>query len=442
MIQEIYDKIRDAGVVGAGGAGFPTHVKADCEAEFVLVNGAECEPLLRVDQQMMAFYGKDLLEGLRALMRCVGAKEGVIFLKKHYEDAVRILSELTRNLKDIRLHTVDSYYPAGDEQQIIFEVTGRVVPTGGLPKDVGCVVSNVSTVINIAHAMKGEPVVNKTVTVGGAVVSPCTLTVPIGMDLSELLLYAGGVTEPCDFILGGPCMGQLVTSLAGLSVTKTTGGLIAIPKGHPLHEKKSTEINYKVMQSVCCQCSMCTQMCPRNALGLNVQPHKAMRAVANGANLLGDYNGIFSCCDCGVCTYVACNFGLKPNQIMKAVKGSLSSQGIRPVKEQKYEADRFALQKRLPTERLIARLGVSQYDVPAPLLMAELKTKKVHIPLKMHAGAPSKPVVEEGDRVSRGQLIADIPEKALGAKIHASMDGIVTKVTDMFIDISEKEKES
>ena len=442
MVQEIYDKIRDAGVVGAGGAGFPTHVKADCEAEYVLVNGAECEPLLRVDQQMMVYYGKELLEGLRTMMRCVGAKEGVIFLKRHYADAVRVLNDLTKNIKDIRLHTVDSYYPAGDEQQIIFEVTGRVVPTGGLPKDVGCVVSNVSTLINVARAMKGEPVVSKTVTVGGAVDSPCTLTVPIGMPLSELILYAGGVTEPCDFILGGPCMGQLVTSLEGLSVTKTTGGLIALPKDHPLHEKKTSEINYKVMQSVCCQCSMCTQMCPRNALGLNVQPHKAMRAVANGANLLGDFNGIFSCCDCGVCTYVACNFGLKPNQIMKSVKGSLSAQGIRPKKEQKYQADRFALQKRLPTERLITRLGISQYDVPAPLLLTELKTEKVRIPLKMHAGAPSRPVVEEGDIVSRGQLIADIPENALGAKIHASMDGKVTAVTGAYIEIAEENSES
>ena len=160
-----------------------------------------------------------------------------------------------------------------------------------------------------------------------------------------------------------------------------------------------------------------------------------MRAVANGTELFGDVNGIFSCCDCGICTYYACNFGLKPNQIMKAVKGQLLAQGVKPRKEQKYKPDGYIDHKRLPTSRLILRLGVEKYDVPAPLLEAPLKVDMVRIPLKMHIGAPSKAVVEKGAAVVRGQLIADIPEGAMGAKIHASIDGVVTDVTAQYIEI-------
>ena len=438
MDREIYERIRHAGVVGAGGAGFPTHVKVDCEVEYVIANGAECEPLLRVDQQLAAVYAKELIEGLRAMMRCTGAKEGVILLKGHYHEAIDALQKLTRNIKDIRLHLIEtSFYPAGDELQVIYEVTGRVVPTGGLPKDVGCVVSNVATMINVARAMQGKPVITKEITVGGAVLTPCTLTVPIGTPMQDLIEYAGGTTEKeCVYLLGGPCMGSIVNKLDSITVTKTSGGLFALPKDHPLLEKKSAEINIKVMQSVCCQCSMCTQMCPRNALGLNVQPHKAMRTIANGGNLLGEVNGIFSCCDCGICTYVACNFGLKPNQIMKRVKGVLAAQGVKPVKEQKYPADRFALSKRVPTERMIARMGLEQYNVPAPLYSVQIKPEYVRIPLKMHSGAPATPVVAAGDRVTAGVLIADVAENALGAKIHASINGTVTAVTQQYIEIT------
>ena len=181
-----------------------------------------------------------------------------------------------------------------------------------MPLDVGTVVCNVSTLVNIANAIDGKKVVEKYVTVGGAVKSPVTLRVPVGMLLSELLEKAGGTTEDCAYILGGPCMGQVVYDL-NIPVTKTTGGLLAIPKNHPLLAKKMPSLDLRTIMAVCCQCSLCTQLCPRNSLGLNVQPHKAMRSIANGIDLLGDVNGIFSCCNCGACTYYACNFGLKPS---------------------------------------------------------------------------------------------------------------------------------
>ena len=435
---ELNKLVCDAGILGAGGAGFPTHVKINCKAEFVLANGAECEPLLRVDQQVMQYFAADVVRGIRAVKEFTGAKRAVICLKEHYHAAVAALQEVLKDADDVELHLLQGYYPAGDEQQIVYEVTGRVVPTGGLPLDVGAVVCNVSTLTNIAAALDGKKVTEKYVTVGGAVKNPVTLRVPVGISLQELMDAAGGPTCDCKYIIGGPCMGRVVDTL-DIPVTKTTGGLLAIPKDHPLLERKSPKLNLQLIMSVCCQCSMCTQMCPRNALGLNVQPHKAMRAAAqNDGRLLGDINGIFSCCDCGICTYYACNFGLAPSRMMQRMKQGLAQAGIKPKKEVYTTVDKGIENKRLPVSRMIGRLGIKEYDVPAPLHDNLMEVSSVKIPLRMHIGAPAVPVVSQGQQVNRGELIADIKEGALGAKIHASISGTVTAVNNDSITIEVK----
>ena len=247
---ELNKIVCDAGILGAGGAGFPTHVKINCKAEYVLANGAECEPLLRVDQQVMQVYAADVVKGIRAVKEFTGAKRAVICLKEHYHDAVAALKNAIKEYGDVEIHLLDGYYPAGDEQQIVYEVTGRVVPTGGLPLDVGAVVCNVSTLVNIANAMDGKKVIEKHVTVGGAVKNPVTVRVPVGISLKEVLEAAGGTTEECLYIIGGPCMGRVVDTL-DIPVTKTTGGLLALPKDHPLFAQKSEAIDLKRMMSVC-----------------------------------------------------------------------------------------------------------------------------------------------------------------------------------------------
>ena len=383
----------------------------------------------------MQVYAADVVRGIRAVKEFTGAKYAVICLKEHYHDAVHALQAVLKGCDDVQLHLLDGYYPAGDEQQIVYEVTGRVVPTGGLPLDVGTVVCNVSTLVNIANALDGKKVIEKYVTVGGAVKNPVTIRVPVGISLKECLEAAGGTTEDCDYIIGGPCMGR-VSQTADFPVTKTTGGLLAIPRSHPILRKKDEALNLKLVQAVCCQCSMCTQLCPRNALGLRVEPHKAMRAIAAGSNLLGDsLNGVFSCCDCGICTYYACNFGLKPSKVMQTLKQGFAKAGVKPRKEVYTTVDSGLELKKLPVSRLIARLGISQYDVPAPMQMETLMVKHVRIPLRMHIGAPSVPVVHPGQIVTKGELIADIPEKALGARIHASISGTVTHISDESIEI-------
>lgn len=428
------NKIFDAGVVGAGGAGFPTHVKYNARAEVFIINAIECEPLLRSDRYMVEQFASQIVDTAVQIGKALGASRVVIGVKDHNHTMVAALRSAIRD-GNVELYLSPTVYPAGDEQNLIYAITGRVVPTGGLPLDVGCIVSNVSTVYYIGKALQGQPMIDKIVTVGGAVARPVTLQAPVGTPLQELLDAAGGTTENCSFIIGGPLMGRVVPSLEGEVVTKTTGGLLAIPVGHRVLRAKQFSLDRELQQAkaVCCQCSLCTQLCPRNAMGLNVQPHKVMRSLANGRMELlgGDVNGIFSCCDCGICTYFACNFGLHPSKMMQEYKKKLMNAGQRPVKEVRYEPFGFET-RRLPTERLLQRLDLKSLEADAPY-GGEVNPARVRIPMKMHVGGPCVSVVNPGDYVQKGQLIAQ--PNGLGAKIHASIAGTVQAVEAGFIEI-------
>ena len=427
------ERIKDAGVVGAVGAGFPTDRKLDSKAEVFIVNGIECEPLLRTDRYVMEEYAPRIVQTVQTIREHLGAQRAVIALKEHYEKAVREIQSAIKGT-DVEVYLSGSFYPAGDEQNLVFSVTGRTVPTGGIPLDVGCVVSTVSTVLNIADALEEKPVTDKLVTVSGSVAEPVTLSCPVGAPLSALLEAAGGAVGDCRYIIGGPLMGQVTDDLSQ-PVTKTTGGLLAIPKGHVLLTYKEFDQRRESLmaRAACSQCSFCTQLCPRNAMGLNVQPHKAMRALAAGNELLlGDVNGIFSCCDCGLCTYYACNFGMKPGKAMQMAKQQLMQNGVKPRKEVHANADRGLSLKRVPTQRLLARLDLVKYDRPAPYI-GTIDCRDVKIPLKMHIGAVDEPVVRPHMKVDKGDPIAKA--KGLGAHIHASISGEVIQVTDTYIEI-------
>ncbi len=424
----------EAGVVGAGGAGFPTHVKYKAQAEIFIVNAIECEPLLRADHVLVERHAAEIVEASRQIQAHLKASRTVIAVKEHNAGMVEALKNAIGE-SGVELYLSPSVYPAGDEQNLIHAITGRTVPTGGLPLDVGCVVSNAATVYNVYEALRHHPVTRRVLTVGGAVAKPVTLDAPVGTPMEKLLAAAGGATGDCVYIIGGPLMGRIVEDLSQESVTKTSNGLLAIPRGHPLLSYKRDDIQWETRhaKAVCCQCSMCTQLCPRNAMGLDVQPHKIMRALAGGnCGLAGaDTNGVFSCCDCGICTYFACNFGLHPSKMMQVYKARMTKNGQKPVKQVRYGPQGFE-SKRLPTDRLMGRLGLTVYDVDAPY-GGEIGTDVVRIPLKMHVGAPCKPVVAAGDKVKAGQLIAQ-PD-GLGANIHASIAGRVAQVTGQMIEI-------
>ena len=185
MEENLTTLVERSGIVGAGGAGFPTHVKLNAKADTVIINGAECEPLLRVDQQLMAQQAGRLLQALDLIVAQVGAEQGVVALKEHYHGAVEALKRELPNHPKLRIHPMGAFYPAGDEQVIVYEVTGRIVPEGGIPLNVGTIVTNVETALNVLEATEGRPVTEKYVTLTGAVHTPKTVKVPLGITVAE-----------------------------------------------------------------------------------------------------------------------------------------------------------------------------------------------------------------------------------------------------------------
>jgi Na+-translocating ferredoxin:NAD+ oxidoreductase RnfC subunit len=306
--------------------------------------------------------------------------------------------------------------------------------------DVWAIVCNVSTLLNIAEASSGTPVTTKFVTISGEVQNPVTLNVPIGTPIKKLIEIAGGPKSQTGYsiILGGPAMGK-VESDWNTPVTKTLGGVIILPNDHPIVKKKTStlEKDYKLAKSVCCQCNYCTQLCPRNALGLGVEPHKVMRAVAYGEpSAVGDMNTVFGCCDCGLCTYYACNMDLTPGKMVTTIKAGLAKKGIRPDKKVLFEVSDARSYKLVPVKRFLERLGLGKYDFAAPIKVEPIEVNEVKIPLKQHIGAPAVPKVKVGDFVNKGDLVGFIEEGKLGANIHASIKGLITSVSEQSIGIS------
>ncbi|MDD4890525.1 MAG: SLBB domain-containing protein, partial [Phycisphaerae bacterium] len=223
------DNIRDAGVVGAGGAGFPTHVKLAGRADTVLLNAAECEPLLHKDKEVLRAYADRVLAGVATAMRLTGAARGVVGIKEKYHDVIdQIAGVLPAGIEVFPLRDA---YPAGDEFVLVYDVLGRVIPPGGIPLHVNAVVMNVETALNVSAAGDG-PVVEKFVSVAGAVAEPVTLRVPVGVTLAECVAAAGGATCPDpNYVVGGVMMGRLEDNHDAL-VDKTTGGVIVLPADH------------------------------------------------------------------------------------------------------------------------------------------------------------------------------------------------------------------
>ena len=233
-------------------------------------------------------------------------------------------------------------------------------------------------------------------------------------------------------------MGRVSENISAEVVEKTTGGIIVMPKDHTLIRQKTRDLmqDVRLAKSVCCQCNYCTQLCPRNALGLKVEPHKIMRALALNADNFGEVNGIFSCCDCGLCTQYACNFQLAPSRLMTKVKQELAKAGVKPEKKVALSVADNMESIKVPVSRLMIRLEIVGYDKDLPLKDERINTDCVRLPLKMHIGAPAVPIVKTGDNVKAGQMIASV-NNGVGANLHASMTGIAT-VTDKYIEIRKQ----
>ncbi len=429
--KEIIERVRDAGVVGAGGAGFPTHVKLEAKVEYVIANGAECEPLLRIDQQLMATQADKVIKGLELLMEATGAKKGFIALKEKYKPAIAALtSHIPHPTSHIEPFILGDFYPAGDEQILVYEVLKRIVPEGGIPLNVGVVVDNVGTLINIVDAIEGRPVTHRYLTISGAVKRPKSVKVPVGMSVGEVIKLAEPKIVDFSVLDGGPMMGKLIEDLDS-PVMKTTTGLIVLPRDHNVIMNKTLEMRKILRRTMLCmQCTDCTELCPRYLIGHSLKPHKIMRHVGYEMRKeLNDITAAFLCSECGLCNLYACPFGLSPLRVNQEIKKELTEAKVKnPHKEEPKEAHPMIEYRRVPTERVISRIGVEEYNIDAPLEKKEYRTNFVRIPLSQHVGARSVPVVKLNDKVEVGDLIADIPKGALGAKIHASIEGKVADI--------------
>lgn len=435
MATNLLDKVKKAGVVGAGGAGFPTWKKLDAHVDCVVANGAECEPLLHNDQYLMAREADSVVRGIELAMKATGAARGIIALKEKYTDAVTSLRRAMKKKEHLRLHFLANSYPAGDEFVLVYEATGRVIPESGLPLEVGVVNSNVETFRNIACADEGAPVTHRYVTVTGAVRNPVVLQAAIGTSFGDLLDIAGGpLLEEYALMVGGLMMGKLSYDLSQ-PVTKTTGAVIVLPRNHMLVRRREVPFprSLHVTRAYCCQCNLCTLVCPRYLLGHELYPHLIMRSVLSGLPLpaQGGATSAHLCCECELCGLYICPMGLPIARINGNIKRNMNALGLEPRPTQGTPAPRLLREQSLiPAGRLVHRLGLAPYRREVSYVEKPQQPRRVKIPLAQNTGAPAVPCVKKGDRVKRGQLIGDIPAGKLGARHHASISGVVKEVKD------------
>ncbi|MCI8371969.1 MAG: hypothetical protein HFI75_06185 [Lachnospiraceae bacterium] len=439
-ITELKKALFDGGVVGAGGAGFPTHAKLSEQADTIILNCAECEPLIKVDRQLITDYVEEVLSGMQLLADTLGAKEGIIAVKKSYTASIEAVKSKIGEYKSLKLHILPDIYPAGDEVILIYETTGRVVPQGKIPIVVGCMVVNVETVLNAYRKVtSGTNVVTKFVTVAGLVKNPLTVEVPVGITVQDLIDMAGGfTTNDSVMIMGGPMTGRICST--GDIVTKTTKAVLVLPPACPPITKRqsSSRLNIRNAMSVCSQCSMCTSLCPRNLLGAAIKPHEFMRAVGNGlTHEVDTFLNSFFCVSCGLCEMYSCHQGLSPRTLLDQYKGGLRANGVKPPERAMKPVNSMREERKVPEHRLLLRLGLAPYDVPAPMGKCTADIKEVKLMLRQCIGAPCAAVVKAGDTVEVGQVVGEPPEGALGTSLHASLAGKVTAVTDNYITISK-----
>src|SRR5579872_5137009 len=431
------EQLRELGVVGAGGAGFPAYVKAQSQVEFLIANGAECEPLIHKDAELMKHFPGEILSGMTSMMEATGAKTGKFGVKTKNAESIEALRH---SLTDSRIEFVllGDFYPSGDEYELVYTATGRLIPPAGIPLQVGCVVNNVETLYNVHLAEQGTPVTQKFLSVCGAVREPKSFWAPVGTPFRDLLAMAGGATVG-DFgvFISGLMMGTLTFDLDDV-VTKTTGGLIVLPRDHYLLTRKTRtqdEMN-RIGKSACDQCSYCTEFCPRYLLGYEVMPHKVMRSL--GFNLTGgDIWNQWSelCCACGLCTLYACPEDLYPKEACDDGKHDRRAAGLKFVQQKPVEVHPMKEYRRVPLAQLRKRLQVEEYERETPFADLRVSPALVRIKMRQHAGEAAIPCISEGARVKKGQAVGRVADSKLGVPVHASIDGTVRRVTPEFVEI-------
>lgn len=432
LINELKGIARDNGIVGAGGAGFPSYAKMTEKADTVILNCVECEPLLKLHRQLLAAYTEEIIQMLDEVREALGAKEAVVGIKSEYTTTIKAVEEVLADYPNVRICALKAAYPMGDEVVLIYEATGRVIKPGGLPIDENVVVYNVETIYNLYNAVHmNTPVTDKLVSIVGEIDNPLTVRVPLGTTVKEAIALAGRITvDNPAFVMGGPMMGRLGTE--NTLITKTTNAIIILPQDHHVvvRMNKNLGVEKKRASSSCCQCRTCTDMCSRHALGHPIEPHKVMRAITNSdTSDISVFTNSAYCSGCGICEKYACPQGLSPKSIIQEFKAGLRTAGIKVEKVEPIPVEEDRELRKLPVHRLAARLGLDKYDKPAPFVDEPQKAGLVKILMSQHIGVPSVPIVNKGDAVSKGQKIGEAAE-GLCVAVHCPVNGIVEKVNE------------
>jgi electron transport complex protein RnfC len=293
--QEIIERILECGIVGLGGATFPSHVKLSVpkgkKAEVLIINGVECEPCLTSDHRLMIERGEELIIGIQILMKALGVDKAMIGIEANKPDAIELLTAMALSNPGIEVHPLKVQYPQGGEKQLIKSLINREVPSGGLPIDVGTVVHNVGTALAVYEAVqKHKPLFERVVTVTGkAVVRPSNFLVRIGTPISALIDAAGGLPENTGKIInGGPMMGKALNDLE-VPVTKGTSGIVILP-GEDAHRPLSKN---------CVRCARCTYVCP-----MGLEPFLMMTLSEKSLWEKLERNHVMDCMECGSCSYI------------------------------------------------------------------------------------------------------------------------------------------
>jgi Na+-translocating ferredoxin:NAD+ oxidoreductase RnfC subunit len=439
----LLDKVFAAGIVGEGGAGFPTHIKLNCKVEYLLLNAAECEPLLHTDKYILRNFAGEILEALQETADLVEASKIVIAVKGVNTSEIASLETAIGEKKSAaRIFKLDNYYPAGDEQMLVYDITGRIVPPGQIPLKVGALVSNAATMLAVYDALRDKPLTHKFLTVAGRVKKPSVLRVPVGATYAECIAACGG-TNLTGFNIagGGPMMGKVYpgAEAENLSVTKTTSGILVLPGENNFIARTSALSVRQILsraKAACIQCSFCSDLCPRRLIGHTLNPHKVMRKMAMlelDKPFAADdiLRQALICCECGVCETFACPMGLSPRQVNKYVKTQLKGEKFE--QREPLAASPMRQYRKIAPAKIMARMGLlEEYDNWSENYI-EIAPKRVRIPCSQHIGAPALPVVSAGDQVECGQLIAKAVEGKPSANIHASIAGRVVSADTVIV---------
>ncbi|NQT27099.1 SLBB domain-containing protein [candidate division KSB1 bacterium] len=426
--------IKNKGIVGAGGAGFPTHIKLQACPDVLIMNAAECEPLLHKDKELLLHFTDEILEGFRIALSLTGAKRGIIGIKEKHHALIDLLKSRISQFMEVM--PIGDFYPAGDEVILIYLTTGRIIQPGQLPISEGCVVQNVETLYNLAQS---EPLTDKFLTIAGEVDKPLTVKVPIGTSFRDVLSHFDITTRNAQVRSGGLMMGILESSLDAV-VTKTTGGLILLPSDHAcitMYQRYATpDQTDRMAKAACDQCSFCTELCPRYLLGHPVRPEIAMRnRMFTRQDMSYHHNGNAFCCECNLCTMYSCPEGLDPKGatvIEKKMSRDFPSWGGLPV-----TSHPLMNYRKVPTQKLKQRLDIIRYRDEGPLSDLKIEPKFVRIPLKQHIGTPAKSVVKLDQQIKRNDLIAEA-DGEISVPVHASVDGTVFEITENEIVIQRQ----